>query len=212
MFGDLPVLIMLLISRRSCEQKENNILLCASKVNHFYSLNHFQNRNVKCIQPRLYPNTQNFLRRSCENKNTISTHLWRTWVEVVAEPSSVRGRGFCVVWWNGDGRAVGQLITARRCFPLSRVWRQRRGVSLDKKWSVSITWKINISHFYWVLSFVTSAQKKEKNVHLLMRFEQTVWQNAASLSCRPGCKNGWDCPVPPAQVLDNVLMVCWGLG
>lgn len=134
MFGDLPVLIMLLISRRSCEQKENNILLCASKVNHFYSLNHFQNRNVKCIQPRLYPNTQNFLRRSCENKNTISTHLWRTWVEVVAEPSSVRGRGFCVVWWNGDGRAVGQLITARRCFPLSRVWRQRRGVSLDKKW------------------------------------------------------------------------------
>lgn len=162
MFGDLPVLIMLLISCRSCEQKENNILLCASKVNHFYSLNHFQNRNVKCIQPRLYPNTQNFLRRSCENKNTISTHLWRTWVEVVAEPSSVRGRGFCVVWWNGDGWAVGQLITARRCFPLSRVWRQRRGVSLDKKWSVSITWKINISHFYWVLSFVTSAQKKEK--------------------------------------------------
>lgn len=59
----------------------------------------------------------------------LTQKLWRTWVEVVAEPSSVRGRGFCVVWWNGDGRAVGQLITARRCFPLSRVWRQRRGVS-----------------------------------------------------------------------------------
>lgn len=168
MFGDLPVLIMLLISRRSCEKKEeNNILLCASKVNHFYPLNDFQNRNVECIQylqPRLYPNIVplHFLRRSCEKENIISTDLWGTWIEVVAEPSSVRGKGFCVVWWNGDGRAVRQLITARRCFPLSRVWRQRRGVSLDKKWSVSVTWKINISHFYWVLSFVTSAQKKEK--------------------------------------------------
>lgn len=107
MFGDLPVLIMLLISRRSCEKKENNILLCASKVNHFYSLNHFQNRNVECIQPRLYPNTQNF--------TFFKTIMWKrkhyihrplgdlSWNSSRAQ--FCEGKGFlcCMVKWRWTG-------------------------------------------------------------------------------------------------------------
>lgn len=70
--------------------------------------------------------------------NIMSTDLWRTWVEEVTQPSCTRGRGFRVVRRNEDGVAAGQPVSARRCFPLLRVWRQRRSITLCKIYTACV--------------------------------------------------------------------------
>ncbi len=78
---------------------------------------------------------------------SMSTDLWGAWVEVVAESGCAGGHGIWVVRWNVDGVAARQPESARRCSPLSWVWRRRRSFSLQE--SDSICQKITFWEMKW---------------------------------------------------------------
>lgn len=124
----------------------------------------------------------------------LSTDLWGAWVEVVAESGCTDGSGFRVVRWNGDGVAAGRPLSARRCFPLSGVWRQRRSVSLHKTQHalenpivrdevISILQHFthpSMGFWYFVTFLFCLSRFRLEMLHLLQRLGQTARQSAAS--------------------------------
>lgn len=89
----------------------------------------------------------------------LSTDLRGAGVEVVAEPRCAWVSGFCAVRWNVDGVAASKPASGKKCFPLSRVRRQRRSVHLHQSETARVRnihkhwWSLNTTIYIYTLTY-----------------------------------------------------------